>query len=483
MSNNSSTAELRQAILDSVPSDTSTHGGIPEPRHVYVPASHVKALRLDSNLVIGARGVGKSFWSAALTSVEIRATLEDTVSDLASLDVAVGFSERDDLDAYPNLDTFTQLQGQGNEPYHVWKAVLARWLAKHVGENIPKLNWQESVAWVRDEPESYGRLLGRADAAFAEKDRKGLIVFDALDRSSRSWKAMDQITRDLLQVVLSLKPYRHLHCKVFLREDQFAGRRVTDFPDASKLLALRVDLTWELHDLHGLLWQHLVNGPHLHGKSLRDHFESVCGDRLITAGDALWRLPERVRRDSDVQKRLFASLAGESMGRDRRRGIPYTWVVGHLADGRGRTSPRSFLAAIRNAAEDSQGRSSEHPSALHYESLKRGVQKASEIRVKELAEDYPWITELLEPLRGLTVPCEFSAVEARWSSRPTFAEGDHLPPEHEEEGAAGIRQDLEKLGVFQAMKDGRINMPDLYRVGFGLGRRGGVKPAKQTNAD
>jgi hypothetical protein len=26
------------------------------------------------------------------------------------------------------------------------------------------------------------------------------------------------------------------------------------------------------------------------------------------------------------------------------------------------------------------------------------------------------------------------------------------------------------------MKDGRINMPDLYRVGFGLGRRGGVKP-------
>jgi len=481
------TAELRQAILGSIPTDTSGHGRTPEPRHVYVPPSHVKALRLDSSLVIGARGVGKSFWSAALTSDEIRATLQDTVAELASLDVSVGFSERDDLDAYPNADTFRKLVEDGVEPYHIWKAVLARWLAKVMRESIPVAKWHESVDWVKNDPEAYSRLLGRADAAFADRNRNGLIVFDALDRSSRSWQAMDRITRDLLQVVLSLKPYRHLHCKVFLREDQFAGRRVTDFPDASKLLALRVDLTWELHDLHGLLWQHLVNGPLTHGDLLREHFRVVHGNPTIAASDMLWRLPERVRRDADVQKRLFASLAGESMGRDRRRGIPYTWVVGHLADGRGRTSPRSFLAAIRNAAEDSQEHSPEHVCALHYESLKRGVQKASGIRVKELAEDYPWITELLDPLNGLTVPCEFNAVEARWQdrwrTRKPFVDGDQLPPEHGEEGPSGVRQDLEKLGVFQAMKDGRINMPDLYRVGFGLGRRGGVKPVKQSNAD
>lgn len=40
--------------------------------------------------------------------------------------------------------------------------------------------------------------------------------------------------------------------------------------------------------------------------------------------------------------------------------------------------------------------------------------------------------------------------------------------------------DLERLGIFEKMKDSRINMPDLYRVGFGLGRRGGVKPSKQS---
>ena len=31
------------------------------------------------------------------------------------------------------------------------------------------------------------------------------------------------------------------------------------------------------------------------------------------------------------------------------------------------------------------------------------------------------------------------------------------------------------------MRDGRINMPDLYRVGFGLGRKGGIKPALRSS--
>ncbi|ADP11828.1 hypothetical protein EJP617_21470 [Erwinia sp. Ejp617] len=36
-----------------------------------------------------------------------------------------------------------------------------------------------------------------------------------------------------------------------------------------------------------------------------------------------------------------------------------------------------------------------------------------------------------------------------------------------------------RIGVFEERADERIDMPDLYRVGFGLGRKGGVKPNKQ----
>ncbi len=51
-----------------------------------------------------------------------------------------------------------------------------------------------------------------------------------------------------------------------------------------------------------------------------------------------------------------------------------------------------------------------------------------------------------------------------------------LPPRRLDLGAEGVRRELEALGVFQRLLDGRVNIPDVYRVGYGLGRRGGVKP-------
>lgn len=60
---------------------------------------------------------------------------------------------------------------------------------------------------------------------------------------------------------------------------------------------------------------------------------------------------------------------------------------------------------------------------------------------------------------------------------------ERLPPEHYEKGWNGVRGDLGALGIFESMKDGRINMPDLYRVGFGLGRRGRVKPVISSSGD
>jgi len=81
------------------------------------------------------------------------------------------------------------------------------------------------------------------------------------------------------------------------------------------------------------------------------------------------------------------------------------------------------------------------------------------------------------------VPNEYSAVRKIWvdefSESPKesslFSSGD-LPAQHAERGWDGIRDDLIRLGLIEIRKDGRIDMPDLYRVGFGLGRRGGVKP-------
>ena len=95
------------------------------------------------------------------------------------------------------------------------------------------------------------------------------------------------------------------------------------------------------------------------------------------------------------------------MGRGPKRGFPYTWIPNHLADTQGRVSPRSLLAALRTAAEDTANQPAELPHALHYDSIKRGVQEASKIRVREIQEDYPWVHRVLEPLAGMVVPCAF----------------------------------------------------------------------------
>lgn len=456
---------LREAIL-AASLETSNYGDEPQPGTLYVPLSHLKALKLDAHVVVGGRGVGKSFWTAALQSKSLRSLLGSAAPDLNDIVVQVGFAGTEAIDCYPNPDVFEAFIAQGGDPYNLWRAVVLRWVATRARQAIPAESWTETVAWLKGKPEEAARLMQQP------RDWRGLILFDALDRTSNDWQRMDDIVRGLLRTMLWLKNFAGLYGKVFLREDQ-AERTVFNFPDASKLTATKAELTWARYDLHGLLWQRLVNAPGAHGAAMR----KICAAQQR---EGVWLVAGEMKRESESQRKAFERLAGPWMGRDRRRGIPYTWSVGHLADGHGQTSPRSFLAAIHQAVEDSTERYPQHEYALHYESIKRGIQKASEIRVTEVAEDYPWVPGALSVLRGMNVPCAYEDILLRWQERfpggPQDIHSERLPAQHVSRGWEGIREDLQRLGLIETKKDGRIDMPDLYRVGFGLGRKGGVKP-------
>ena len=129
---------------------------------------------------------------------------------------------------------------------------------------------------------------------------------------------------------------------------------------------------------------------------------------------------------------------------------------------------------------------SDHKFTLHYDSIKTGVQEASKIRVSELREDYPWVDRVLSPLSGKVVPCEFEEIKERWENEgimdqlfDKWVDDDvKLPPRHIYQGSEGIRDDLESLGVFLRLRDERVNIPDVFRVGYGVGRRGGVRPIR-----
>ncbi|WP_265653347.1 hypothetical protein [Verminephrobacter aporrectodeae] len=458
---------LRAAILSAL-EETGSPGGELQPGALYIPLSHLRALRMDTSVVVGGRGVGKSFWTAVLQSSTLRGLIGSP--ELDGVEVRVGFAGRQDIGHYPNADVFAAFIDGGGDPCDLWRATVLRWIAERAQQSVPMASWPDTVAWLKSKPEAAARLMQRRG------DWRGLILFDALDRTSNDWQRMDDIVRGLLRAMLWIQSFPGLHAKVFLREDQ-AQRTVFNFPDASKLAATRAELVWARHDLHGLLWQRLVNAPDPHG-------ECLCAMAYATKYDGVWWLPDAMKRESSTQRALFERLAGPWMGSDRRRGVPYSWCVSHLADGRGQTSPRSFLAAIRQVAEDSGNRYPEHALALHYESMKRGIQKASEIRVQEMAEDYPWVSDLLTELRGMSVPCDYAEVQARWQARfpdgPQSIASLRLPAQHAERGWDGLREDLQRLGLIKTREDGRIDMPDLYRIGFGLGRRGGVRPRNRA---
>lgn len=473
----------RQTLIDTLPEETSLFGQAVDARFIHVPASHAKALHPDTQLVVGMRGAGKSFWWRALQDKHQRTLVAERAPNTGlakAAEVSAGFGETPNPDAYPGPDVLVQLVRAGEDPRLIWRTVILHALTQ--GAVTQGSTWAERVARVAQDPERADRALYERDSHYDRDDTYWIILFDALDRSASDWRTMNALIRGLLQAMLDLRPYRRLRAKSFLRIDQLDEREVGDFADASKILAGRVDLAWPAYELYALLWQYLCNST---DGAFRNELETALRLPSQPLAD-LWLPPTDLRRSEAEQRRVFHAIAGPWMGRDHRRGYPYTWVPNHLADAGGRTSPRSFIVALRKAAAETAERYPTHTWPLHYESIKRGVQSASEVRVRELQEDYPWVHTLMDPLNGMVVPCAFEAIESAWKqtnaldalTRRVQERNERLPPAHLGQGADGVRQDLENLGIFLRLRDGRVNIPDVFRVGYGLGRRGGVRPIR-----
>lgn len=456
------------------------------PAFTYVPPSHARALDPEATLVEGIRGAGKSFWWAQLASESHREFIKTAFPEVrfnANLKVTRGFGTGLKPTEAPSAEVLAQLM-ESYRPRSIWRAVLA-FHAGFGGEFATLKRWSERVQWVQSNPEDFDEQLDQADQDLDERGETLLILFDALDRLAEDWEHINPLAKALLQVALDARSTRRIRCKVFLRPDILQDSAITGFPDFSKLLAHKADLNWRRADLYALFFQCLGNSE-TGGSSFRDLAKGISGVALIKKGEG-WVLPPLLRSDESVQERLFVTLAGKAMGSSTKRGKPYTWLVNHLQDGLSQVSPRSFFAALRTAAEETPD---DFPLTIDYRAIQTGVQKASQIRVQEItAEDYPWIQLVMAPLYGnLTVPCEPLEFEKIWKQHSTLPglkkklkEGKtpvKLPPQNLDLGAPGILRDLELLGIIQRLIDQRIQMPDVYRIAFGLGRRGGVKPLK-----
>ena len=484
--------ETRGAMTSSLHGIDQSSSVPPPVKFTYVPFIHAKALDPENTIVEGIRGAGKSFWWAALNSEAHRKLLAGTVPSARINDkilTSQGFGTGVKAETAPSKDILAELIKIAS-PRLIWRTVIASQL--NLPDPFPaKPDWAEKVKWVSQNTEKFERLLDAADEQIEGQGRLHLILFDALDRLADDWNGTRSLAKGLLQVALEFHAYRSIRLKLFLRPDMLEDAKILDFPDSSKLLARKVSLAWQRVDLYALLFQRLGNAS-VGGDVFRNHCNEHFGQRWEhDVANDVWVVPQMMRTDSDLQKAIFHAMAGDAMGAGpsgKKRGLPYTWLPNHLMDGREQVSPRSFCAALFQAAEGQTPQ--DWPYALHYKAIHEGVQKASEIRVNEIiSEDYPWVGVIMKPLRGnVTVPCEPNAITDIWETQHTLKELDSitdqggekvkLPPQHLSDGPSGVLEDLIALGVLTLLRNSRIQIPDVYRVKFGLGRRGGVKPLK-----
>jgi len=351
---------------------------------------------------------------------------------------------------------------------------------------FPEHAWKEAVQWSISHRDEANKFITECDAQLTMENRVLLVLFDAFDRLATDWEKVRLLTRGALKVALRLRSRQSIRTKFFIRPDLEEDEEVWRFPDSSKLRHAKVDLEWSSEDLYGLIFMHLGIdlgfGPKFREATSRA-FEVKWSKR-----EGVHVPPSRVTHDGESQRLIVEALADRTMGGGSRRGYTYSWVPLHLADAKGRISPRSYLLAFKKAAEHTDEYRSEHNLGLHYTGIQQGVVTASKVRVDEIGEDYPWIRPLLQAARGAVVPMTTAEVSERWSvdclKQMKEAAGTKLPPRRYtndpfRKGSSEVLiDDLVELAVLYRTKDDRLNMPDIFRVGLGIRRKGGVRPPR-----
>jgi hypothetical protein len=469
-------AALREAMAGLSPAPKVEPNAKVTVDRVFTPDSHRAVLDLSRQLVVGNRGMGKSLWTHALTDEGVRTLVANTYNQphLLKTKVVIGFNGSDKAaDVAPTRDSIARAIAAGYSEDDVWKAVIFR-AARKVVDNAQTLDLMDTLQTLADTPALYENTLAQVDDELEKAGKIVLILFDALDLLANDWQQLRSLVSSLLKRILGLKSFRSFRAKAFIRPDQYDDGAIFQFADASKLKNDHVDLTWQPHELFGLLFFEMLRS--VTGKGfLQDLAKGLRAEAALP--DAVLRQSHRGYSAVDEQTRIINALAGPFMGSDARRGRVYTWVPLHLSDARNACSPRTFLTAWQKAAEHTpipSGRAVDHLGLIE------GVRSASTARLEELREDYRWIDEALGALTGQFVPMEREELFSLWQQKGVIdiiLNGSWLTPvglDSGSEAPIALLQAMKSIALMEERANGRINVPDIFRVEAGIKRKGGV---------
>ena len=476
-----------RAGIAAIPGDVSSDAVgsfAPKLEDMYAPETHAAALDPTTPIVVGSRGTGKSFWSGVLGQDITRNDAAKAYPKLRLQDVATDFGftgiggpEGIGADA---LNALVPANANLDGAKAFWWATILRAAARSAGSRKVKLadtikigsNWE-----LRDEE------LGGHEERLRAKKQTLLIVYDALDTVATNWPRRRLLTEALLEVVWSMRAYRYIKLKVFLRPDQIDDDALR-FVELPKLRTGAVRLMWTGIDLYGLLYARLALTKDELAKQAFSKILKRAGIPIVDRDKVLarnWSLSH----DLTDQAKVMTSLAGQYMATGTygyKKGKTYDWPLTHLADAFEEVTPRSFIGLMIAAAKygsPPEGR------AITPDGIRHGLRAASKTRVDQLHQEFPWIKAVLAPLAGLLLPLEDHAVFKAWKQSKTIqlliqdaSDNNYILPFPSEDRRTenDLFQAMERIGVMFRRKDERVDMPDLFRVAAKLLKKGGTAP-------
>ncbi len=482
-------SSIRRALA-TLPSDHDASGEHrPTVDEIFTPEQHANALDPNTPVVVGGRGTGKSFWAGVLGQEETKAVTATAYPNLRLDRVVVrpGYSglQGDNTVSPQVLDARIPRGAELERGPDFWQAVIMRAAVSALRPSEPPKTIRELLDTYSD-PEDAASEFDLIDRQFARDGRLLLVTFDALDTLSREWVRSSVLIDTLFEAVWALRARRSIRAKIFIRPEQLNDESLR-FVELPKLRSGRVELEWNQVDLYGLLYWRLAVVPDpVAAESFRLLAEEAGSAIPVDARLRQRRWP--LLFDRSAQKRVMDRLAGQYMGRSNKKGGTYDWPYKHLADSAGQVTPRSFIKLFVEAAKFGQAPGSQVISA---EGIRHGLREASKVRVDQLGVEYKWVKRALAPLAGVTVPCDRQSVFARWTQSNTIqkileaSSDEHqgfLPPFSPR--AKGNRLELlaaamQRIGLLSYRDDGRIDIPDLFRVAALMLKKGGTPPKQK----
>jgi len=448
---------------------------------VFLPlASHGLALREDVVIVEGTRGAGKTALFRMVQELGDRVRDFFTDPRIPSAVWLDAYAETREHPASPALDGLVQHVGSGGDAAlrAFWSVhLLARLRERGVrSATLPgpvdekhRQAPRDPKAWIGVAEREIGAIMTSLDAVEADLTAKAQYVFagyDQLDRLgilAETRSTRQRLVRSLLALWLSCTTrYRRLRGKIYLRPDLFEEAE-SSFPDASKLRPRSVPLAWDVVSLFRLAVRHLANrGPHAEAMRAWLRQRKIPIEQRGAFG---W-MPGDM---GEVEQRAFAAgLAGDTMGRGPKKGYTHRWLTARIKDADGRIVPRSFLRLLRHAAAATIRAGVPRAEALmEPTSLVGALRQTSKDRVKELEEEYPFVRRLAN-LEDCTMLMDRREVEKLLAD--PGAENDGFARRGE-----AVFDELVRVGVLEVRDDGRIDVPDIYRYGYGIKRKGGAR--------